>query len=46
MDRNKNNNNKNRIKYVMANTIWKQAAHITYQLSSPSCSTRAIQKVP
>ena len=31
---------------IMANTsaIWQQAAHITYQLSSPSCSTRAIQK--
>ena len=31
----------------MANTsaIWQQAAHITYQLSSPSCSTRAIQKI-
>ena len=30
----------------MANTsaIWQQAAHTTYQLSSPSCSTRAIQK--
>ena len=30
----------------MANTsaIWQQAAHATYQLSSPSCSTRAIQK--
>ena len=29
----------------MANTsaIWQQAAHTTYQLSSPSCSTRAIQ---
>ena len=24
--------------------IWQQAAHTTYQLSSPSCSTRAIQK--
>ena len=33
-------------KCIMANTsaIWKQAAHTTYQLSSPSCSTRAIQK--
>ena len=31
---------------IMANTsaIWQQAAHTTYQLSSPSCSTRAIQK--
>ena len=30
----------------MANTsaIWQQAAHTTYQLSSPSCSTRAIHK--
>ena len=30
----------------MANTsaIWQQAAHTTDQLSSPSCSTRAIQK--
>ena len=30
----------------MANTsaIWQQAAHTTYQLSSPSCSIRAIQK--
>ena len=30
----------------MANTIaiWQQAAHTTYQLTSPSCSTRAIQK--
>ena len=30
----------------MANTsaIWQQAAHTTYQLSSPSCSTRDIQK--
>ena len=30
----------------MANTsaIWQQASHTTYQLSSPSCSTRAIQK--
>ena len=30
----------------MANTsaLWQQAAHTTYQLSSPSCSTRAIQK--
>ena len=30
----------------MANTsaIWQQAGHTTYQLSSPSCSTRAIQK--
>ena len=32
----------------MANTsaIWQQAAHSTYQLSSPSCSTIAIQKSP
>ena len=30
----------------MANTsaIWQQAAHTTYQLSPPSCSTRDIQK--
>ena len=30
----------------MANTsaIWQQAAHTTYQLSSPRCSTWAIQK--
>ena len=30
----------------MANTsaIWQQAAHTTNQLSSPSCSTRAVQK--
>ena len=30
----------------MANTraIWQQAAHTTYQPSSPTCSTRAIQK--
>ena len=30
----------------MANTsaIWQQAAQTTYQLSSPTCSTRAIQK--
>ena len=26
--------------------IWQQAAHTAYQLSSPSCSTRAIQKKP
>ena len=33
-------------KCIMANTsaIWQQAAHTTYQLSSPSCSTGAIQK--
>ena len=30
----------------MANisAIWQQAAHTTYQLSPPSCSTRVIQK--
>ena len=30
----------------MANTsaVWQQAVQTTYQLSSPSCSTRAIQK--
>ena len=28
----------------MANTIWQQVAHTTYQLSSPSCLTRARQK--
>ena len=35
-------------KCIIANTsaIWQQAAHTTYQLSSPSCSTRAIQKKP
>ena len=34
-------------KYLMANTsaIWQQNVYPTYQLSSPSCSTRAIQKV-
>ena len=33
-------------KCIMANTsaIRQQATHTTYQLSSPSCSTRAIQK--
>ena len=33
-------------KRIMANTsvIWQQAAYTTYQLSSPNCSTRAIQK--
>ena len=33
-------------KCIAANTsaIWQQAVHTTYQLSSPSCSTRAIQK--
>ena len=33
-------------KCIMANTsaTWQQAAHTTYQLSSPSCSTQAIQK--
>ena len=32
-------------KCIMANTsaIWQQAAHTTYQLSSPSYSTRAIK---
>ena len=31
---------------IMANTsgVWQKAAHTTYQLSSPYCSTRAIQK--
>ena len=29
---------------VNTSAIWQQAAHTTYQLSSPSCSTRAIQK--
>ena len=35
-------------KCIMANTsaIWQQTADTTYQLSSPSCSTRAIQKSP
>ena len=33
-------------KCIMANTsaLQQQAAHITYQLSSPGCSTRTIQK--
>ena len=33
-------------KCIKASTsaIWQQAAHTTYQLSSPSCLTRAIQK--
>ena len=33
-------------KCMMANTsaIWQQTAHTTYQLLSPRCSTRAIQK--
>ena len=33
-------------KCIMTNTsaIWQQAAHTTYQISSPSCSTRTIQK--
>ena len=33
-------------KCIIANTsaIWQQAAHTTYQPSSPSCSTRATQK--
>ena len=30
------------ISYISA--IWQQAAHTTYQLSSPSCSTRAKRK--
>ena len=44
MDR--HNIKKFKYKWIMANTsaIWQQAAHTTYQLSSPSCSTRAIQK--
>ena len=29
---------------VNTSAIGQQAAHTTYQLSSPSCSTRAIQK--
>ena len=35
-------------KCIMANNsaIWQQAAHTTYQLSYPSCSTRAIRKSP
>ena len=28
----------------MPYNLWQQAAHTTYQLSSPSCSTKAIQK--
>ena len=45
MDRN-NNNSKVIIICIMANTsaVRQQAAHTTYQLSSPSCSTGAIQK--
>ena len=33
-------------KCILANTsaIWQQAVHTTYQVSSPSSSTRAIQK--
>ena len=27
-----------------ASAIWQRAAHTTYQLSSPSCSTRAISR--
>ena len=27
------------------NTIWQRAAHTTYQLSSPSCSTGVISRV-
>ena len=44
MDR--HNIKKLKYKWIMANTsaIWQQAAHTTYQLLSPSCSTRAIQK--
>ena len=30
--------------YCYCYFIWQQAAHTTYQLSSSSCSTRAIQK--
>ena len=46
MDRPNINFKKMLYKRIMANTsaIWQQAAHTTYQLSSPSCSTRAIQK--
>ena len=29
---------------AITNAIWQQAAHTTYQLSSPSRSTRVIQK--
>ena len=38
--------NKEIINCIMANisAICQQTAHTTYQLSSPSCSTRAIQK--
>ena len=45
MDRH-NIKKKKKYKCIMANisAIWQQAAHTTYQLSSPSCSTRAIQK--
>ena len=47
MDRNKKQTKKQMLyQCIIANTsaIWQQAAHTTYQLSSPSCSTRAIQK--
>ena len=33
-----------RCKMASTSAIWQQAEHTTYQLSSPSCSTRAIQK--
>ena len=36
-NKNNNNNNKN-------SSIWQRASHTTYQLSSPSCSTRAISR--
>ena len=46
MDGNNNNNIKVMIKCIMANisAIRQQAVHTTYQLSSPSCLTRALQK--
>ena len=49
LDRHNRKKEKKKIKLykcIMANTraIWEQVAHTTYQLSPPSCSTRAIQK--
>ena len=46
MDRHKIKKKKKWYKCIMANSsaIRQQAAHTTYQISSPRCSTRAIQK--
>ena len=46
MDRNFFFFKENIYKWLMANAsaIWQQTAHNNYQLSSPSCLTRAIQK--